>query len=105
MWERGLKLSSRGMGLITPVAPHVGAWIETQLAEEEGMKKGVAPHVGAWIETSCHNNKKNREPSLPMWERGLKPCGATIGVQSCLSLPMWERGLKLDLHALLNVGS
>ena len=33
------------------VAPHAGAWIETQKAGDEGLFNGVAPHAGAWIET------------------------------------------------------
>ena len=33
------------------VAPHVGAWIETQKRVYERKRPAVAPHVGAWIET------------------------------------------------------
>ena len=33
------------------VAPHVGAWIETQPSRTSPRKMEVAPHVGAWIET------------------------------------------------------
>ena len=33
------------------VAPHAGAWIETQ-SGTDGVRQGaVAPHAGAWIET------------------------------------------------------
>ena len=32
------------------VAPHVGAWIEIQIAADYGVSAIVAPHVGAWIE-------------------------------------------------------
>ena len=33
------------------VAPHTGAWIETNECEGIEDKKRVAPHTGAWIET------------------------------------------------------
>ena len=36
------------------VAPHVGAWIETQSKLIYRKAAQVAPHVGAWIET--HNS-------------------------------------------------
>ena len=37
------------------------------------MLRPVAPHVGAWIETSASLNKANRRwQSHPMWVRGLK---------------------------------
>ena len=36
----------------TDVAPHAGAWIETeQYAFHRKPEKEVAPHAGAWIET------------------------------------------------------
>ncbi len=33
------------------VAPHAGAWIETQSCPYEEEPSYVAPHAGAWIET------------------------------------------------------
>ena len=33
------------------VAPHAGAWIETDVAYAPATGDGVAPHAGAWIET------------------------------------------------------
>ena len=35
----------------TPVAPHAGAWIETDIGEALAGTATVAPHAGAWIET------------------------------------------------------
>ena len=32
----------------------------------------VAPLVGAWIEIKNTNEKEEKTPSLPSWERGLK---------------------------------
>ena len=37
--------------LLNPVAPHVGAWIETFCIMPNKTIVKVAPHVGAWIET------------------------------------------------------
>jgi hypothetical protein len=33
------------------VAPHAGAWIETNIQAKRGPAGKVAPHAGAWIET------------------------------------------------------
>ena len=33
------------------VAPHAGAWIETEPDSRIIRRVGVAPHAGAWIET------------------------------------------------------
>ena len=53
MWVRGLKpFISVARLSASPVAPHVGAWIETVDDRFEETLLGVAPHVGAWIETS-----------------------------------------------------
>ena len=49
---RGLKLYCEHLRLyMTLVAPHAGAWIETEEAAKRRIKKAVAPHAGAWIET------------------------------------------------------
>ena len=58
-WGRGLKLEILGVvcSVLTPVAPHVGAWIETWARTRANSWRNVAPHVGAWIETRC-----NRKP-------------------------------------------
>ena len=51
MWVRGLKLYS-----------HVAR-----------RSNGVAPHVGAWIETEKDlSGRAGRQKSHPMWVRGLK---------------------------------
>ena len=34
----------------SPVAPHVGAWIEITSSNTDAIPDSVAPHVGAWIE-------------------------------------------------------
>jgi hypothetical protein len=37
------------------VAPHAGAWIETQQIHHQAQSTYVAPHAGAWIETDKHD--------------------------------------------------
>ena len=52
VWVRGLKhCFQTTQGTITPVAPRVGAWIETPPASFDLRGILVAPRVGAWIET------------------------------------------------------
>ena len=44
------------------------------MSSQEGQPAcTVAPHVGAWIETEMVSEYSKRMLSLPMWERGLKP--------------------------------
>ena len=54
----------------------------------------VAPLVGAWIETPVRSRNIYYGPSLPSWERGLKPQYLYIVRIGMESLPSWERGLK-----------
>ena len=50
--ERGLKLADPEFVISDePVAPHVGAWIETFAVRNGRVFRLVAPHAGAWIET------------------------------------------------------
>ena len=57
MRERGLKqnLSAYATPQV-PVAPHAGAWIETQSHCRYAPLQNVAPHAGAWIETTITSN-------------------------------------------------
>ena len=59
--------------MITPVAPRVGAWIETYEDRTTFDTQEVAPRVGAWIETEL-TDAEQREfiMSHPVWVRGLK---------------------------------
>ena len=77
MWVRGLKLIIILLPIsIFLVAPHVGAWIETNLTIDTDTKAKVAPHVGAWIETLLRKLLAMAQcRSHPMWVRGLKPSG------------------------------
>ena len=40
-----------GFRCYEPVAPYVGAWIETPTRRNDYCLCQVAPYVGAWIET------------------------------------------------------
>ena len=51
VWVRGLKRLIEEGNTIVPVAPRVGAWIETCKAVPCATETVVAPRVGAWIET------------------------------------------------------
>ena len=116
-WVRGLKLKrAEKNNLPCPVAPYVGAWIETYylLLLQQHFK--VAPYVGAWIETQNCSSACYPQGSHPTWVRGLKPNTSTrksllscvapyVGAwiettmrtyqTSCIwSHPTWVRGLK-----------
>ena len=54
------------------VAPHTGAWIETRLLPYLGCLHQVAPHTGAWIETAQRRLIRIRISSHPTRVRGLK---------------------------------
>ena len=83
-------------GTVQLVAPYVGAWIETSGNTYIDEKKAVAPYVGAWIETPEPIAFLLDFPSLPTWERGLKPISIVFRLSLLSSLPTWERGLKPD---------
>ena len=53
---RGLKPVFKLSPPITAVAPHTGAWIETNNSLGMFSMVIVAPHTGAWIETGCAND-------------------------------------------------
>ena len=56
------------------VAPLVGAWIEIIVVLKFVRTYTVAPLVGAWIEIPLCLFWMSCNPSLPLWERGLKYC-------------------------------
>ena len=94
MWVRGLKHRTGIFGELYLVAPHVGAWIETDQDNRDRQSVTVAPHVGAWIETASKQRVVRFDRSHPMWVRGLKPPFHRCFVRRLLSHPMWVRGLK-----------
>ena len=73
VWVRGLKLTkSKNSFLVAPVAPRVGAWIETETGLLPQTQDWVAPRVGAWIETMKPARSQRSHKSHPVWVRGLK---------------------------------
>ena len=79
-WGRGLKLPLICLGVLSPpVAPRVGAWIETRF----------------W----CVYCKPQRSP--PAWGRGLKHRQSENQETPKTSPPAWGRGLKLLLGFIL----
>ena len=50
----------------------MGAWIETDIPEISRWQHPVAPYVGAWIETVVSTSTKLPRMSHPTWVRGLK---------------------------------
>ena len=69
MRGRGLKHGYTAL-CRSPVAPHAGAWIETD-QHCQHFDGTVAPHAGAWIETYWPGDRCTvRSP--PMRGRGLK---------------------------------
>ena len=102
-WVRGLKLLWHILTIKdSPVAPYVGAWIETSGVKSveaykeshptwvRGLKPGrtshrrwatsVAPYVGAWIETDRLRWSECCPWSHPTWVRGLKHIEGNINV-------------------------
>ena len=95
MQARGLKLTPRFMrSKSKAVAPHAGAWIETQKHKERCQACGVAPHAGAWIETISRQCLQKYEESRLMQARGLKHRTYTIQSPQKKSRLMQARGLK-----------
>ena len=95
MWVRGLKLFMIDFrSKLRMVAPHVGAWIETQILSLPSILQKVAPHVGAWIETNLiwdEQGEPQVAPHVGAWIETVRVCN----VRNCiLSHPMWVRGLK-----------
>ena len=59
MRVRGLKHDYfKKIVCIQHVAPHAGAWIETDIRLKSNIQNIVAPHAGAWIETDPTIRKK-----------------------------------------------
>ena len=95
-WVRGLKQCPCGHYKLPPVAPYVGAWIETLKTHTIWKQHQVAPYVGAWIETYVKACEDFSAWSHPTWVRGLKPVIIQSLVLLLKSHPTWVRGLKPD---------
>ena len=94
-WARGLKHKNcAALFRVEPVAPRVGAWIETEKKCGQKPRNKVAPRVGAWIETYFIPFYFFLSPSRPAWARGLKLSVIALNGIAPLSRPAWARGLK-----------
>jgi hypothetical protein len=92
---RGLKpYYQRSKGAEVFVAPHAGAWIETDCVTIGVMASEVAPHAGAWIETD-HTARSRPVIGSPLTQgRGLKQL-LGLGDSHCDWSPLTQgRGLK-----------
>ena len=71
------------------VAPHAGAWIETDFTPPRSDgRRGVAPHAGAWIETkSAPDSGPEVGWSHPTRVRGLKPVKLAISAEDTFVAP------------------
>ena len=75
----------------------MGAWIETKIFRRSSICERVAPHVGAWIETDLGKAEVFAKiQSHPMWVRGLKLGSRGYSISNGSSHPMWVRGLKRE---------
>ena len=78
-----------------PVAPYVGAWIETRQLPCRPEPAHVAPYVGAWIETyynSLYINALCVAPYVGAW---IETLFTVTALSVVMSHPTWVRGLKL----------
>ena len=116
VWVRGLKLEALKSITAYPVAPRVGAWIETVDRENKltdpmshpvwvrGLKHGVgehikiavavAPRVGAWIETSGLCDELKEDTVAPRVGAWIETSNLCRWFYSFWSHPVWVRGLK-----------
>ena len=95
MWVRGLKHQLRkGEKITLYVAPHVGAWIETQVFGSTRGHSKVAPHVGAWIETTVTKISSSTQCVAPHVGAWIETLNQDAFYHPKSSHPMWVRGLK-----------
>ncbi len=76
------------------VAPHAGAWIETELIDKPLRISIVAPHAGAWIETQALRTAQEHVKSPLMQGRGSKLMKCCLVGLLLMSPLMQGRGSK-----------
>src|SRR5690606_32406310 len=94
---RGLKLRRRGFNRRhAHVAPHAGAWIETEINWLRIPDTDVAPHAGAWIETIDTAPAVLRTPVAPHAGAWIETTPTLAGLCSRVASRLTQaRGLKL----------
>ena len=88
-----------------PVAPRVGAWIETMaIIRKNNEYIGVAPRVGAWIETSKPSDNCRFSAVAPRVGAWIETMGDAISNPAFIQMshPVWVRGLKRSIHVCDN---
>ena len=94
LWERGLKSLCRVFGMLSPVAPLVGAWIEILRLLFYQAVVLVAPLVGAWIEITTVSDSSCFPLVAPLVGAWIEMGHAVCDRGDHWALPLWERGLK-----------
>ena len=94
-WVRGLKL----FGIAQREAERLShpTWVrglKHSIGAPEAQHTPVAPYVGAWIETLFEEPERVNPQSHPTWVRGLKPSLSAKIPSIAESHPTWVRGLK-----------
>jgi len=82
------------------VAPHAGAWIETQTFGQLSDGTQVAPHAGAWIETDRCITPRLSSASPLTQGRGLKLPYSPPRIDERMSPLTQGRGLKRVLREI-----
>ena len=83
------------------VAPHAGAWIETGYPNPSPCNDGVAPHAGAWIETLLSVHQEYFVGVAPHAGAWIETVLWTASLRWDRSPPMRGRGLKLGCRKAL----
>ena len=94
-WVRGLKLTDAWSKVkSTPVAPRVGAWIETNYRYAIARNLQSHPEWVRGLKLLLVSLSLLFSMSHPEWVRGLKQSQSDIMKQELRSHPEWVRGLK-----------
>ena len=76
----------------------MGAWIEIFYRNEaNGTVADVAPLVGAWIEIAYKRSEYQENPSLPLWERGLKSSGVKFEIMMDEVAPLVGAWIEIQM--------
>ena len=94
-WVRGLKLHYwRVRYTVSPSHPSWVRGLKQLQRRQASAALPVAPLVGAWIETKTNNKQTRALGSHPSWVRGLKLHYWRVRYTVSPSHPSWVRGLK-----------
>ena len=98
VWVRGLKQALRfTLPYLTTSHPVWVRGLKLEISDELSPANPVAPRVGAWIETTFECCNHGQVESHPVWVRGLKLRTRSRTRAMYWSHPVWVRGLKLEI--------